>query len=132
MRWLLDTCTVSDYFRRRGQVAERMHAVAPHELAVSAITEHEIRYGLARQPRLPASLGRQVASFLKVVQVLPFGSEDAAASGEVRAALEREGAPIGTLDTLISGVALARGLILVTSNVDELSRVARLQVENWR
>ncbi|MEW5741149.1 MAG: PIN domain-containing protein [Myxococcota bacterium] len=132
MKWLLDTCTVSDYFRRRGAVAAALHAVAPHELAISTVTEFEMRFGLARQPRLAPSLGRQVNAFLQVVRVLPFDREDAAASGLIRATLERAGRPIAPLDALIAGVAVAKGLTLVTSNEDEFSRVPGLAVENWR
>jgi tRNA(fMet)-specific endonuclease VapC len=122
---------MSDYFRRSGRVAERMHAVPPHELAVSAITEHEMRYGLARL-RSPGALAQRVTRFLSVVQVLPFDREDAAASAVIRAELARKGQPIGPYDALIGGVARARELVLVTSNVGEFERVAGLEVENWR
>lgn len=132
MRYLLDTCAVSDYFRRTGRVAERMHAAPPHELAISTITEHEIRYGLARQPRVATTLEPKVRSFLSVVQVLPFESRDALASSSIRARLGRAGATIGPLDLLIAGVAVARDLVLVTSNEREFERIAGLSVENWR
>ena len=132
MKYLLDTCAVSDYFRRVGKVAETMHATPPHELAISTITEHEIRYGLARQPRPAATLATQVRSFLGVVEVLPFDSGDAAASAAIQARLEKTGEPIGSLDVLIAGVAVARQLILVTSNEREFERVADLSIKNWR
>jgi tRNA(fMet)-specific endonuclease VapC len=132
MKYLLDTCAVSDYFRRVGSVAERMHALAPHELAISTITEHEIRYGLARQPRAAMALGGKVRSFLSVVQALPFESRDAVASSTIQSSLEKAGSPIGSLDVLIAGVALARGLVLVTSNLKEFKKVKQLSIENWR
>ena len=132
MKYLLDTCTVSDYFRRVGRVAERMHAAPPHELALSTITEHEIRYGLAHQPRIANTLGGKVKSFLGVVPVLPFESRDAIASAAIQAHLDRAGQPIGPLDVLIAGVALARDLVLVTSNEREFERVEGLFIENWR
>ena len=132
MKYLLDTCTVSDYFRRTGKVAERMQATPPHELAVSTITEHEMRYGLARQPRAANTLGSKVRSFLSVVHVLPFESQDAVASAVIQSRLERAGRPIGPYDVLLAGVAVARDLVLVTSNEREFERVDGLSVENWR
>ncbi len=38
---------------------------------------------------------------------------------------------IGTLDTLIAGVALSRGLVLVTHNLAEFQRIPDLLVEDW-
>lgn len=49
----------------------------------------------------------------------------------VRARLEGEGTPIGPLDTLIAGVALANQGTLVTRNTREYGRVPGLLLENW-
>ena len=90
-----------------------------------------MRFGLALKPgatRLTASM----RSFLQVIEVLPFAREDALAAAEVRARLDKAGKPIGNFDVLIAGVALARDLILVTSNEHELARVPGLVIENWR
>lgn len=132
MKYLLDTCTVSDYFRRRGGVVSTAHAHPPHELAVSAITAHEIHFGVLRQPRAASSLAGRVRTFLTVVATVPFEPIDALASADIRARLERSGRNIGALDVLIAGVALARGLTLVTSNTREFSRVRGLSLEDWR
>jgi tRNA(fMet)-specific endonuclease VapC len=130
VRYLLDTCVLSDYFRRVGSVHERVHARSPYELGLSVITEHEVRFGLAlkRAPKLEAQVNR----FLEAVEVLPFGREDAQASAALRASLRAAGNPIGDFDALIAGVAVARHLILVTSNEREFERVRGLEVENWR
>lgn len=54
------------------------------------------------------------------------------AAAAIRATLKQEGQPIGAYDVLIAGTAVARGLIVVTSNVGEFRRIAGLQVEDWR
>ena len=64
-------------------------------------------------------------------EVVPFDAADARAAGSVRANLEAIGRPIGPLDTLIAGQALARGLILVTANTKEFVRVEGLHCEDW-
>jgi tRNA(fMet)-specific endonuclease VapC len=46
-------------------------------------------------------------------------------------ALEARGLPIGPLDVLIAGTALAHGATLVTRNLREFSRVEGLKLENW-
>jgi tRNA(fMet)-specific endonuclease VapC len=131
MTYLLDTSAVSDYFRHVGATYERVQAQPPHRLALSAVSEHEILYGLALKPGA-TRLAKLVRSFLQVVQVLPFDRGDAAAAAAVRAQLGRAGSSIGDFDALIAGVALARERILITSNVKEFARVAGLSVENWR
>lgn len=50
---------------------------------------------------------------------------------DIRAALKREGTPIGPNDLMIAAHARALGLMLVTDNLREFRRVPGLVVENW-
>lgn len=50
---------------------------------------------------------------------------------DLRTELQRAGTPIGANDMLIAAHALSLGLILVTANEREFSRVSGLRVENW-
>jgi tRNA(fMet)-specific endonuclease VapC len=45
---------------------------------------------------------------------------------------ERRGTPIGPNDLLIAAHVRWRNATLVTSNIGELSRVAKLWLEDWR
>jgi tRNA(fMet)-specific endonuclease VapC len=45
--------------------------------------------------------------------------------------LERQGIVVGSMDMLIASQAISLGLILVTNNVRELSRIPGLIIENW-
>jgi tRNA(fMet)-specific endonuclease VapC len=47
-------------------------------------------------------------------------------------ALKPKGRPIGAYDVLIAGTALARGLVVATSNIGEFERISGLLVEDWR
>ena len=51
--------------------------------------------------------------------------------GIIKAELSRQGMLIGPNDLLIASIAKANGLILVTHNVGEFSRVVGLQIEDW-
>jgi tRNA(fMet)-specific endonuclease VapC len=132
MRYLLDTCVVSDFAQGHPQVLARVKAVSPEEIAVSAITEMEVAYGLNLNPRLARRLGPVMRAFFGAIEVLPYGRAEAAATAGIRAALKKRGSPIGAYDALIAGAALAADLTLVTSNVREFDRVEGLRVENWR
>ncbi len=61
----------------------------------------------------------------------PSRQTPASAYGDVRAQLEKQGTPIGSLDTLIAAHALSLDLTLVTNNIREFERVSGLKVENW-
>jgi tRNA(fMet)-specific endonuclease VapC len=65
------------------------------------------------------------------VDLLSFDDEDARVAGMVRAALEKKGTPIGPVDLLIAGQALARGMTVITANVGEFARVPRLSLVDW-
>ncbi len=132
MRYLLDTCTVSDFVKGQPGVLERTKATAPGLIAVSALTRMEIDYGLALHPARARVLAPMLDAFFSVVTTLAFDAADARASAAIRAALKVKGQPIGAYDALIAGTGLARGLVVVTSNIGEFSRIGGLQVEDWR
>ena len=62
---------------------------------------------------------------------LPLDDRAAHRGVEIRAALARIGQPIGAYDVLIAAIALANDLTLITHNVAEFSRIARLRYEDW-
>jgi tRNA(fMet)-specific endonuclease VapC len=129
---ILDSNTISYYFRGDPQVVLRLQAVSPAELGVPTIVEYELRYGLLRLPG-EAATPRLVAlaQLLRPMQLLPFDSECASQAARIRVALEAAGTPIGPHDTLIAATALRYQATLVTRNVREFSRVQGLQWLNW-
>jgi tRNA(fMet)-specific endonuclease VapC len=127
---LLDTNTLIYYFKGIGRVAERLLATPPTEVAVSTITLYELEVGLEKR-RASRSRRNLLAEFERVVHVLPFGRREAQEAARIRAALEKRGMPIGPLDNLIAGVALAAGATLVTHNQEEFARIPRLNIVDW-
>lgn len=132
MTYLLDTCTVSDFVKGHPAVMARVKNTPPDLIALSSLTRMEIAYGLALNRQRAARLGPILEAFFAVTTTLPFDTADAQAAAAIRAALKAQGQPIDPYDALIAGTGVARGLIVVTSNLDEFRRVAGLQVENWR
>lgn len=130
MRFLLDTDTCIYAMKQNAAVLGTLLAQSREDIAVSVITEAELRTGAAKSTAGPRTL-RVIENFLLPLSILPFTSEDAIAYALVRSKLERAGKPIGPLDTLIAGQAVARSLVLVTNNEREFGRVSGLQVENW-
>jgi tRNA(fMet)-specific endonuclease VapC len=129
---LLDSNTISYYFRGDPQVVPRLQALSPADIGVPALVEYELRYGLMRlpaeaaHPRLAA-----LTALLRPLQILPFDSECAAQAARIRVELEAAGTPIGPHDTLIAATALRHQATLITRNGREFSRVTGLQWLNW-
>lgn len=132
MKYLLDTCTVSDFVKGQPGVLARIKATSPNQIVVSSITRMEVDYGLALNNARAKKLSPLLDAFFAVTHTVPFDAPDAQAAAAIRAALKSRGQPIGAYDVLIAGCGVARGLVVVTSNVDEFARVSGLQVENWR
>jgi tRNA(fMet)-specific endonuclease VapC len=100
-------------------------------VAVSAVVAFELWYGAAKSARRQENRQRLETFFAGPLELVPFDDEDARAAGEVRAALETAGTPIGAYDLLIAGQALRHDATLVTVNTAEFSRVGDLRWEDW-
>ena len=131
MRYMLDTSICVELIRGRApRVFERLRKLAVDEAGISSITLAELQYGVAKSSNA-ARHQELLAKFLAPLAVAPFDDSAAGTYGELRAALEREGTPIGPLDTLIASHALSMKTTLVTANEREFRRVSGLRVENW-
>lgn len=108
---------------------EKFNALA-EQLCISSITLGELHYGAEKSVR-PADNLTAIEHFVARLDVLPFGPKAAAHYGQVRADLERAGTPCGAHDMQIGGHARSEGLIVVTNNMREFSRMPGVRVENW-
>lgn len=131
MRYLLDTNTVVRYLNgRSANVRAKVDVTPSADLAVSAITVAELRYGAAKS-RNPQPTRTSQDEVLDLISIVPFNKACAEIYGTIRAGLERQGTPIGGNDMLIGATALAYSLILVTHNTREFARIPGLTLEDW-
>ena len=130
MKFLLDTHTCIYALKQDPAVLKHLLAESREDIAISVITEAELRTGAAMSVSGAKTL-RLVENFLRPLTIVEFASNDAASYAQVRAKLERAGTPIGRLDTLIAAQAVARKLVLVSNNESEFSRVVGLRLDNW-
>ncbi len=127
--YLLDTNTVSALIKAHPRVAERVAAAPMSALFISAITEGELLFGLAKRPDAKR-LHLAVRELLRCVDVLPWDSAAAARYGTVRAAMERAGKNLASLNMLIAAHALEMEATLVT-NDQAFRHIAGLHIEDW-
>ena len=132
MRYLLDTNVCVDYLNARYPgVVRRLQACSPDDVCVSSIVVAELRYGADRSKH-PRRNHARLDALLAEIRCAAFDESAARVFGKVRSALEAKGSPIGPYDMQIAAHALSLDLRLVTDNVSEFSRVAGLEIENWR
>lgn len=134
MSYLLDTNAVVALLRNKPtNVRERYRRAqaAGDSISLSSVVLFELWYGVAKSRDTHQNTERLRVLLSGDLELLDFDDEDARTAGQVRAALEKDGTPIGAYDVLIAGQALRRGLTLVTANTSEFSRVNGLSWQDW-
>jgi tRNA(fMet)-specific endonuclease VapC len=128
--YLLDTNTLIYLFNERGAVMQRLRSTPALQIKLATPVLFELEFGTAKSAK-PDKQRQQIDEVLRVYEILPIDYASAKSAGQLRCTLESVGTPIGTVDLLIAGIALAHNLTVVTRNTKEFARVPGLHVENW-
>ena len=127
--YLLDTNICIFAMRDKYGVNEQLERISPQQCYVSDVTVMELRFGAYKSEKREENL-RIVNDFLSKVKVVPFAAAiDVFCLEKLR--LQSLGTPIEDYDLFIGCAAKAAGLTMVTDNVQHLSRIEGLEVENW-
>jgi tRNA(fMet)-specific endonuclease VapC len=132
--YMLDTNICSFIMRERPvAVLERLQAAAEgqNSVVISVITYYEMLLGTIARNASPRHAGLVEAFVARLSAILAWERSAAEESTRIRKELAARGTLIGGNDTMIAGHALAAQCVLVTNNLREFSRVARLKVEDW-
>ena len=132
MIYLLDTNTCIRLLNedRNSAVSRRLAMIQSGDVTICSVVKAELYWGAFRSSRQDSNLARLERFFTEFVS-LPFDDQSAIIYGQIRAGLAASGTLIGPNDLLISSIALANNLILVTHNTREFSRVEGLRLEDW-
>jgi len=85
-------------------------------LCISTVVLAELYYGAARHPKGPA-IRKEIGEFVSRLAVIPWDETAADHYGQIRAALEKAGTPIGAMDMMIAAHARSQGATLVSNNI---------------
>lgn len=130
MRYMLDTDICIYLINRRShELRQRFDRHPLGDIGISVVTACELAYGVAKSGS--ARNRAALETFMLPLEVAAFDDRVIWRYAQLRAELERAGAPIGSLDTQIAAHALQLGCTLVTNNTREFERVPGLVVENW-
>ncbi len=131
MKYMLDTNICIYLIKKKPTtVLKRFKKTNISEISISSITLSEFFYGVSKSSK-PEQNFIALTQFVAPLEILPFGSEAAHYYGDLRARLEKQGTPIGSLDMLIAAHALSISSMLVTNHNREFDRVPGLKIENW-
>lgn len=132
MKYLLDTCAVSDFIKGETGTLENIKKISPSDIAISTITVMEMHYGLALNPLRAQKIRNMIHDFLESINILEFNENDAKEAAILRALLRQQGSTIGSYGILLAGAACNRKLTLVSANTKEFERIESLSLINWR
>jgi tRNA(fMet)-specific endonuclease VapC len=131
-KYLLDSDVFSHMIKGADEAINlRMQTLAKGEAVLSVITTGEFFYGVAHAP-LSALRTKRAQRLIDFLGVLPIDEPVSAVYGQIRADLRAKGTPIGPNDLWLAAQAKSHGLVMVTRNGREFSRVEGLTVEDWR
>ena len=128
MRFLLDTCILSDGARRAKfpEVFAWLNGVDPGRLAVSVLTLGEIRAGIEavadreRRAALERWLAEELARQFEG-RILPVDRAVAEEWGRLSAIARRRDRPVPVIDGLLAATARVHGLTVVTRKVGDFA-----------
>lgn len=130
LKFLLDTNIVIYVIKRRPIEVMETFNLNANRMAISVITLSELLHGAEKSSQPTRNLA-VVEDFCSRLAVLDYTAKAAQHYGDIRASLERVGEPIGVNDLHIAAHARSEGLVLVTNNEREFSKVPALRIENW-
>ena len=133
MKLVLDTNAVSALMKGDLRVVERLKERSKDEVSVPQPVLAEIAYGIERLPKSKRKdvLQERFDLVRSELARSEWTDEVSESFGRIKATLEKKGRRIEDFDAAIAAHALARGAILVTANLDDMTRISGLTVEDW-
>ena len=131
MKFLLDTNICIYLIKQKPpDILPKFNTHQVGDIGVSSITVAELEFGVQKS-QFPQKNQQALEQFLIPLNIVNFDRAAAIIYGDIRAKLEKQGTPIGSLDTLIAAHALSLNVTLITNNVKEFKRLPNLKLDNW-
>jgi tRNA(fMet)-specific endonuclease VapC len=131
MEYMFDTNICIYLIRQKPEkVLRRFKNHSIGDIGISSITLAELRFGVEKSQQIQNNR-QALEEFILPLEIADFDEKAAVIYGAVRAALEKAGTPVGSMDMLIGAHALSLDLTLVTNNVREFKQIKNLNVVDW-
>jgi toxin FitB len=136
MRYLLDTCAISELVAKR-PIIDWIDSIDPEAVHLSVITIGEIRKGIEKLPDSKRKLmlqewlvGELFVRFND--RILSIDFDVILVWGQMIGRLELRGKKMAAMDSLIAAIALSGNLTLVTRNEDDFKHADIHIVNPWK
>jgi len=138
MNYLLDTCVLSEYTRRKPneKVIKWVENVEEEKVFISAITIGEIQRGIERLPESHRKTELQGWINNSLIErfgerILPLETQTLFLWGSLTARREASGQPLAVMDSLMAATALQNNLVVVTRNVSDFLPCGVQVINPW-
>ncbi len=131
MKYMLDTNICIYLIKQKSPIVVnhfKSHVVG--DIGISSVTLAELRYGVAKSQHIEKNR-QALDEFILPLEIADFDEKAAESYGTLRASLEKEGKPIGSVDMMIGAHVLSLGVTLVTNNTREFKQIKHLKVADW-
>jgi predicted nucleic acid-binding protein len=137
VRWLLDTCILSEVSKLRPEpkVLEWLEGQEEESLFISTLTIGAFQKGAAlqsdlrKQKRIAASIEALLIRFER--RLLPVNAQVAIKWGIIQAAARRRGHILPAIDALLAATAIAHDLTFVTRNTKDVELTGVNLLDPW-
>jgi predicted nucleic acid-binding protein len=136
---VLDTNVISELARKVPDpgVLSWLDSLEVSEVATTAVTAAELRYGVARLP--DGHRKRELTVMIRGIltedfhgRVLPFDERASVRYADIVAGRERIGRPIGVADAQIAAICRDLGVVLATRNAPDFKETGIELIDPWR
>lgn len=125
----MDTNICIFFLKGKYNLNVKLKEVGLQNCCISEITLAELKYGAECSNRILENK-EMIDGLTKELTILPiFNSLNIYAKEKAR--LRKSGKILDDFDLLIGATAIANNLILVTENEKHLSRMSKINIENW-
>ena len=138
MNYLLDTCVLSEFTRRKPEqkVVQWVDSIDEDKLFLSVITIGEIQHGIVRLPESHRKTGLLVWLNNELIKrfdqrIIPLDAPMMLLWGNLTAQMESTGQPMAVMDSLIIATALQNNLIVATRNVSDFRPCGVQVIDPW-
>jgi predicted nucleic acid-binding protein len=138
LKYLLDTCVISELVRKRPEAAvlEWLRAQDDRMMALSVLTIGEIEKGIAKLPsgarrkQLQTWVDRDLTERF-YGRLLPISVDVAVQWGKLSGETEKRGLRVPVVDGLLAATAQIHGLTIVTRNTADFTAADVALVNPW-
>jgi tRNA(fMet)-specific endonuclease VapC len=94
MKYLLDTCTISNFIKGHPSIIRKLKSHSPNLLCFPSISLMEIEYGLKLNLERAEKINSVIEALLSHIHIFSFEERDSKIAGTIRADLKKSGTPI--------------------------------------